>query len=96
MIPRNQFKEGKVIRADQNYGKWAREIASAENVLFIDLNSITADKYDALGQELVKSYFQGDHTHTNTVGARVNAASVVDGIRAEPKNPLNNYLISQK
>jgi rhamnogalacturonan acetylesterase len=94
MIPRNQFKDGKVVRADMNYGKWAKEVANAEGVLFIDLNSITADKYDAQGPDIVKTYFQGDHTHTNKEGARLNAASVVDGIRAESKNPLNAYLLN--
>jgi rhamnogalacturonan acetylesterase len=93
MIPRNEFREGKVLRANNDYGKWAKEVADAEAVLFIDLNAITADKYDAWGPEKVKTYFPGDHTHTNQEGARINAASVVDGIRANPKNPLNPYLI---
>jgi len=93
MIPRNDWKEGKVLRADKNYGLWAKEIADAEGVLFIDLNAITADKYDALGAEKVKTYFPGDHTHTNQEGARVNAASVVDGIRSNSKNTLNKYLL---
>lgn len=92
MIPRNEFREGKVIRANNDYGKWAREVADAEGALFIDLNAITADKYDAWGPEKVKTFFPGDHTHTNEDGARVNAASVVDGIKANPKNPLNQYL----
>jgi lysophospholipase L1-like esterase len=93
MIPRNEFREGKVLRATNDYGKWAKEVADAEGVLFIDLNGITADKYDAWGPEKVKAYFPGDHTHTNEEGAKVNAASVVDGIRANRKNPLNRYLL---
>jgi rhamnogalacturonan acetylesterase len=94
MIPRNQFREGKVLRATNNYGKWAKEVADAEAVLFIDLNAITADKYDALGEEKVKAYFPGDHTHTNREGAQVNAASVVEGIKANSKNDLNKYLLT--
>lgn len=94
MIPRNEFREGKVLRADKDYGKWAREVADAEGVLFIDLNAITADKYDAWGAEKVKAFFPGDHTHTNQEGARVNAASVVDGIKANAKNSLNKYLLN--
>jgi rhamnogalacturonan acetylesterase len=93
MIPRNQFNEGKVRRADKDYGLWAKEIADTEGVLFIDLNAITADKYDAWGPEKVKAFFPGDHTHTNQEGAKVNAASVVDGIRSNAKNPLNKYLL---
>ena len=37
---------------------------------FIDLNKITADKYDVLGPDEVKKFFPGDHTHTNEEGAR--------------------------
>src|SRR5215211_2990974 len=51
MIPRNEFRDGKVMRANRDYGKWAKEVADAEGVLFIDLNAITADKYDAWGPE---------------------------------------------
>ena len=92
MIPRNEFREGKVMRADKDYGLWAKQIADEEGVMFIDLNAITADKYDAWGPEKVKTFFPGDHTHTNQGGARENAASIVDGIKANPKSPLNQYL----
>lgn len=92
MIPRNEFRDGKVLRADNDYGKWAREVAEQEGAYFIDLNHITADKYDAWGADSVKKFFPGDHTHTNQAGALVNAQSVVEGIRAQPKNPLNKYL----
>jgi rhamnogalacturonan acetylesterase len=93
MIPRNQFAEGKVKRADKDFGKWAKEVAESEGVLFIDLNAITAEKYDVMGPEEVKKLFQGDHTHTNVEGARINAASVVQGIRnLHDQLPLVNYL----
>jgi lysophospholipase L1-like esterase len=92
MIPRNEFREGKVIRADNDYGKWAREVAQQEGAIFIDMNHITADKYDKWGPDSVKKFFPGDHTHTNKMGATINAESVAEGIRADSKNPLNNYL----
>ncbi|SEN64662.1 Lysophospholipase L1 [Mucilaginibacter gossypiicola] len=92
MIPRNEFRDGKVIRANDDYGKWAQEIALQEGVRFIDMNRITADKYDKWGADSVKKFFPGDHTHTNKIGATVNAESVVDGIKADPANPLNKYL----
>jgi lysophospholipase L1-like esterase len=92
MIPRNEFRDGKVLRADNDYGKWAREVAQKEGAFFIDLNHITADKYDQWGADSVKKFFPGDHTHTNKAGALVNAESVVAGIKADPKNPLNKYL----
>ena len=92
MIPRNEFRDGKVMRADKDYGKWAQEVATQENAWFINLNQITADKYDSLGPDSVKKFFPGDHTHTNKKGATVNAQSIVDGIRADSKNTLNKYL----
>lgn len=92
MIPRNEFRDGQILRADKDYALWAKQIADEEGVMFIDLNAITADKYDAWGPEKVKTFFPGDHTHTNREGARENAASIVDGIKANPRNPLNQYL----
>ena len=59
---------------------------------FVDLNEITALKYDKLGMEEVKKFFPGDHTHTNEAGARLNAESVVDGIKSNRKLGLNKYL----
>ncbi|MBC7616679.1 MAG: rhamnogalacturonan acetylesterase [Pedobacter sp.] len=94
MIPRNQFKNGKVVRADKDFGKWAAEVAKEENTFFIDLNKITADKYDVMGAEKVKTFFPGDHTHTNLQGAIVNAESVVEGLRGVKGCPLNTYLLN--
>lgn len=92
MIPRNQWQDGKVKLANNDFGKWAKEIAEAEQVQFIDLNKITADKYNKMGPEQVKTLFPSDHTHTSPEGARLNAASVVDGLKMNKKHPLNKYL----
>lgn len=92
MIPRNEFREGKVMRSDKDYGKWAKQAAQEAGAYFVDLNSITADKYDAMGDVAVKAFFPGDHTHTNEAGARVNAQSVISGIRALPNCPLFNFI----
>ncbi|TDH26464.1 rhamnogalacturonan acetylesterase [Segetibacter sp. 3557_3] len=92
MIPRNEFREGKLLRATNDFGKWAREVAEQEGVPFIDLNAITADKYDRMGADSVKAFFPGDHTHTNKAGAELNAQSVADGIKMQPKLALNQYL----
>ena len=79
-------------RANNDFGKWANEIAVREGAFFIDLNKITADKYDLLGPDEVKKFFPGDHTHTNEEGAKVNAASVAEGIRLLRDLQLNSYL----
>ncbi|MNT34516.1 putative rhamnogalacturonan acetylesterase YesY [compost metagenome] len=93
MIPRNQWdNQGKVKRADNDFGLWARQIAEEQGVPFLDLNSITADKYDQLGAERVKSnYFPGDHTHTYKAGARENALSVIEGF-PRIKSQLVQYI----
>lgn len=96
MIPRNQFVDGKVKRANNDYGKWAKEIAAATGAYFIDLNAITADKYDALGPDKVKEFFPGDHTHTNEAGALVNATSVAEGIKLIKDLELNKYLLNKQ
>jgi lysophospholipase L1-like esterase len=92
MIPRNQWKDGKTLRASETFGKWAEEVARQEGAYFIDLNKITGDKYDEMGPEKVKAFFPGDHTHTNEAGARLNAASVAEGIKQLGDTPLKKLL----
>ncbi|MEI6950025.1 rhamnogalacturonan acetylesterase [Paraflavisolibacter sp. H34] len=96
MIPRNVFKDGKVVRATDNFTRWDREVAEQEGALFIDLNDITADKYEGWGPEKVKTFFpgddKGDHTHTNHAGAAINAASVVEGIKSLSGCDLKKYV----
>ena len=83
------------MRADKDYGLWAKQVAEAEGAFFIDLNAITSDKYDKLGPDETKKFFPGDHTHTNPAGADVNAQSVVEGLRMQKKISLNKYLLNQ-
>ncbi len=96
MIPRNKFQDGEVERANQDFGKWARDAARRHGVPFIDLNSIIADQYDIWGQEVVKGLFEKDHTHTNEAGARINAWSVTEGIRTLDNTDLKDYLKKDK
>jgi lysophospholipase L1-like esterase len=93
MIPRNIWNDGKVPRANNDFGKWAKEVAEQEGAFFIDLNAITADKYDQWGPEKVKDFFYGDHTHTNKRGADINAQSIVEGIKQNASIGLNKYLV---
>ena len=88
------WKNGKVARPSADYGKWAAEVASPEQAAFLDLNEIIAKRYEAMGEDKVKELFYGDHTHTNPGGARSNAASVVEGLRALAECPLCRYLRS--
>jgi lysophospholipase L1-like esterase len=88
--PRNTWIDGKIKRGFDGYAAWAQEAAKQTNTLFIDLNTISADKYDALGQDGTKPLFN-DNQHSRKAGAQLNAASVVTGIKAL-KIPLANDL----
>lgn len=79
-VPRNIWREGKVARATGDYGKWAKEAAAQANALFLDLNTLVADRYDALGPETVATYFYGDHTHTSPEGAAFTARIVAEAL----------------
>jgi len=94
-VPRNIWKDGEVVRASADYGKWAEESAKSENAVFIDLNEIIAEHYEKDGQEKVAStYFTIiDHTHTTAAGARLNAASVIEGLKKIKKVQLRKYIL---
>lgn len=93
MIPRREWdKNGKIQRADKDYGLWAKQVANEESVAFVDLNEITASKYDKLTHDQVFALFGKDHTHTNKDGAVISAQSFVDGLKLQPNVTLNNYL----
>ena len=80
-IPRKIWKDGKVVRASGDYGKWAAEVAKSEGAAFVDLNEITARRYEEMGPEKVNVLFADEHTHTNADGAEINAASVISGLK---------------
>jgi lysophospholipase L1-like esterase len=88
LVPRKIWKDGKIVRGADSYGGWARQVAEKEHVGFVDLNEITARKYDALGEAAVEPLFGDPHTHTTLAGAVMNAESVVAGLKALPKDPV--------
>jgi rhamnogalacturonan acetylesterase len=91
-IPRNEWPGGKVERVSESFGKWAKEAAVQADAFFIDLNELVAKKYEKLGPVKVKTFFPGDHTHTNKAGAELNAETVIQGIRQLKSCALKVYL----
>lgn len=89
---RNIWKEGKVERGSGRFGTWAREVARAEDVRFVDLTNLIADDYEKQGQEKVALLFAGDHTHTSPAGAELNASMVVRGLSALRECTLCQFL----
>ena len=79
---RNIWKEGKVVRGLGHYCEWAKQVAGDERVAYVDLNTIIADRYDAMGEEAVKKLFLVDPVHTGPAGAEINAELMVAGLKA--------------
>ncbi len=96
-VPRNNWKDGKVVRNAATYGGWAAEVAKSQGVFFVDLNEIIAKQYEAIGEERVsKEFFFNDHTHTSPAGASLNAQSVVTGLKELKKCKLTKYLLKER
>ena len=95
LVPRDRWHEGKVIRSNKDYGKWAAEAAEDSGALFIDLNEIVAKRYEETGEVTVdRDYFTAaDWTHTTKAGADVTAACVARAIHDLTGCPLANYLL---
>jgi rhamnogalacturonan acetylesterase len=90
-VPRNGWSEGKIKRGFDGYAQWAGDAAKASGAFFIDLNTLAADRYDALGQAKATTYFN-DFQHTKKSGARINAECVAAGLRQLRECTLAGYL----
>ncbi len=95
LTPRKAWDDAdstKITRVNETFGLWAKQVAKKEKVPFIDLNEITAQKYEKFGKEKVDYMFYIDRIHTSEFGAKVNAASAAEGIRNYKGLELANYL----
>ncbi len=94
LTPRNAWTDdGKIVRVDSTFGLWAHQIADEERIPFVDLNEITARKYERFGAEKVNTMFYIDRIHTSEFGAKTNAESAVEGIRNLVGISLADYLL---
>lgn len=91
-VPKKEVKPGEIENSD--YIRWAGEVATNENVAFINLNQLVMSRYVGMTPEQIKTnYFvAGDNTHFNRAGAEVNAMCVVDGLLRLNDCSLQNYL----
>jgi rhamnogalacturonan acetylesterase len=94
-IPRNEWKDGKVVRSNDGYALWARQVAQQTNAYFIDLNNIIGDAFEKIGKEKTAAFFPKEHTHTNKEGAIFNANIVIKGIKNLKHCKLKKYLIAK-
>jgi lysophospholipase L1-like esterase len=92
-VPRNTWIEGKIKRGFDGYASWAREAARQAGAQFIDLNTLAADRYDALGREKAAACFN-DTQHTTKAGAQLNAAAVMEVLKTLKDLPLAGFLVT--
>lgn len=94
LVARDIWKNGKVERSTDSYTKWAREAAEQGGATFVDLNDLTATRFEKEGQLRTHTQLFGtnDHTHTTVLGAAVNAETVATAIRSLTNCALKNYL----
>ncbi len=78
--PRNTWADGKIKRGFDGYAGWAEAAAKGSGAMFVDLNTLSAKRLDALGQQAGAAMFN-DNQHTKKAGAELNAEAVVEGLR---------------
>ena len=81
----------------QTYALWSEQVAEAEKVPFVDLNRTILKHYVGISPDDIKEkYFTSiDDTHTSAAGADLNAACVIEGLRALKDDPLKGYLLEE-
>jgi lysophospholipase L1-like esterase len=93
LIPRKVWNGDTIHR--ESYVPWAREAAQRQHAAFVSLNEIIAEQYEKLGKATTATFFGDPHTHTNLAGAKMNAASVIKGLKALKHDPLKKYLSAE-
>lgn len=92
LVPRNSWKDGKVVRATpNNYGQWALDAAKATGSAFVDHNEIIARALERLGPEKALPMFADGKLHASPEGAKLNASMAVSGLKGLPGNPFGRY-----
>jgi beta-galactosidase len=92
LVPRDNWKDGRVVRSTDDYVAWTKAVAESSGVAWLDLNDAVARHYEAIGAERVgREFFFGDHTHTSPSGAQLTALTVVEGLRALPGQPFSPF-----
>lgn len=94
LIPRNRWTDDKVNRSVDSYALWAQQAAEQEGAFFIPFNKLISDHYDNIGQERVTAlYFDEDETtHTNAMGAQMNATILSEAIKSTEGLDLKKFL----
>ena len=93
LIPRDNWKDGEVVRSADSYALWAKQISEQEGAYFIDLNELISVKYEKIGEAKVHKFFPADHTHTDLEGAKLNAEIVAKALKKINPGKIKKYMI---
>ena len=95
-IPKNSWKEGRLLRGENGFCAWSLAAAKQEKAFTIDLNNLIGDIYEKEGETVVtqKYHIAKDNTHTIEAGAILNASVVAKGIKKLRDCKLKKYVKS--
>ena len=94
LTPRNSWDDATTIsRKRDTFTKWQQEIASEMQVPWVDLEGMTARKFESYSPWKVNTMFYLDRIHTSELGARTNARSAAEAIAACEGLALKEYLL---
>jgi lysophospholipase L1-like esterase len=105
-VTRRRFKDGQIQETHAEYSRLTADVARAENVAFIDLDTKSRNLLQAYGEENSKLLFlqlqpddhpnypdgKNDNTHFSELGARLMAQIVLAEIRKSDLD-LSNHII---
>jgi lysophospholipase L1-like esterase len=92
-VPRNIWKEGKVVRSTKDYCSWATEAAAQAKAGYMDLNDLLAAQFEAAGNATTQTYFTPkDHTHFSEAGAQLAAETIAKTLRERKELGLAEFL----
>jgi len=63
-----------------NFHEEDKAIAAQEKVYLIDMGTLAANAFESMGEKETATFFPIDHTHTNALGAEINANCVARAI----------------
>ncbi|MHB9056696.1 MAG: rhamnogalacturonan acetylesterase [Paludibacteraceae bacterium] len=89
--PGNTWIGNKMVRNNNTYGKWSKEVARQEGVFYIDMNDLIAKRYETLGQEKAKEFYK-DRVHTSYDGAILNCNALIEGIKSIPELGFSKFI----
>jgi lysophospholipase L1-like esterase len=79
--PYGRWVNGVFQHRPGDMAQWNEQVAREEKVPYLDHTAIISDRYDQLGEAVVKTYFNADTIHTSTPGAITNDECFVAGLK---------------